>query len=132
MSKGMKRGLAGGSIATLLVTVLIVTVFSNRFSSGEAPEVREIVLEARDLAFAGDNPTLQASPGERIRLVVHNTDGGVVHAISIPGIDSQIRQVKFGETISFEITVPQGGTFDYVCPHHAPKMQGKLVVAPAR
>jgi hypothetical protein len=26
--------------------------------------------------------------------------------------------------------VPEGGSFQYVCPQHAPRMQGRIVVEP--
>ncbi len=129
MSKEMKRNLAGGTIVTVLTTLIVVMLFANPFSTGaEATPPREIVLEARELAFDGDNPTIHAEPGERIRLVVKNTDPGVLHSISIPGIDSDVRLIKYGETVSFEITVPEGGTYEYTCPQHAPKMRGKIVI----
>jgi plastocyanin len=130
MSKEMKRGLAGGTLLTLIGALLVLLVFANPSQTGadETPP-REIVMEARDLAFDGENPTIHAEPGERIRLVVTNTDPGVLHSISIPGIDSKVRHIKYGETVSFEITVPGAGTYEYTCPQHAPKMRGKIVIA---
>ena len=129
MSKKMKRNLAGGSILTALLAFLAITMVAGPFASrGDTPAPREIVLEARELAFGGDNPTLHARPGERIRLTVRNTEPGVLHAITIPGIDSQVRHVKYGEQVSFEITMPQGGSYEYICPQPAPKMRGRIVV----
>ena len=129
MSKKMKRNLAGGSLLTVLITLLAATMIANPFSSSaDATTPREIVLEARDLAFDGDNPTLYAEPGERIRLVVKNREPGVLHSITLPGIDSEVRHIEYGQEISFEITVPQGGTYEYICPQHAPKMRGKIVI----
>ena len=108
-------------------------MIANPFSSSaEATPPREIVLEARDLAFAGNNPTLHADPGERIRLIVENSDPGVLHSITLPGIDSEVRHIRYGERVSFDITVPEGGTYEYVCPQHAPKMRGKIVIGGRR
>ena len=130
MSKTMKRKLAGGSIATALLTLLIVTVLANPFATrgDTTPEVREIVLEAKDLAFGGDNPTLHVKPGERVRLVVRNNDPGILHSISVPGIDSEVRHIKYGEEVTVDLTIPESGSFQYVCPQHAPSMQGRIVV----
>jgi len=131
MSKEMKRNLLGGTsvvfLLTLFVLVWIATPVSTR---GQAAAVREIHLEAREVAFGGDNPTLSLQPGERVRFVVRNTDPGVLHSISIPGVDDTVRHVRWGETIRFEITVPQQGEFEYVCPQHAPDMKGRIVIDP--
>jgi plastocyanin len=127
MSKQMKRSLTGTAIAGVTLILIAVTWLS--LPSGESAEpIREIVLDARDAAFDQDNPTLRLQAGERVRFVVRNTDPGVVHAITIPGLDSQVRTIAWGEQVTFEVTVPPGGTFQYVCPQHAPKMQGTIVV----
>ena len=90
--------------------------------------VREIVLEARDVAFGGSNPTLSFEPGERVRFVVRNTDPGILHSITLPGIDSRVHHVRYDEQVAFEVTMPRSGAFDYTCPQHAPKMQGRIVI----
>lgn len=132
MSKEMKRGLAGGTGIAVIAAFITVMIVASPFSSEGSHEqpMREIVLEARDLAFGADNPTLAVRPGERVRLVVRNTDTGILHSISLPGIDSQVRHIKWGEEIAFEITAPEAGTWEYVCPQHAPKMKGKIQVQP--
>jgi plastocyanin len=88
-------------------------------------EAREIVLEVRDLSFDG-NPTLAFEPGERIRLVVRNNDIGVLHSIRLPGIDDTVRHIPWDEQIVIEFTAPDEGAFEYICPQHAPKMQGHI------
>jgi plastocyanin len=131
MSKTAKRNLAGGSIAALF-TLLIVIVVADPFSArgGTEPAVREIVLEAKDVVFGGDNPTIHAKPGERVRLIVRNSDPGILHSISVPGIDSEVRHIRYGEEVVLDLTIPEGGSFQYVCPQHAPRMQGRIVVEP--
>lgn len=127
MSKQMKQGLTGGAIA--VTALIIIGAIWLSLPRGESAEpIREIVLDARDSAFDGDNPTLQLQAGERVRFVVRNTDPGVLHSITIPGLDSEVRNIAWGEQVTFEVTVPEGGSFSYVCPQHAPKMQGKIVV----
>ena len=54
----------------------------------------------------------------------------VLHSITIPGIDSEVRHVMWGEEIAVEFVVPESGSFEYVCPRHAPKMKGRIVVTP--
>ena len=129
----MKRNLIGGAGAAALLTLLAVLALSPVWTRGaDGDAVREIFLDAREAAFAGDNPTLSLQPGERVRFVVRNTDPGVLHSITLPGIDDEVRHVRWGEEIAFEVTIPERGSFQYVCPQHAPKMQGRIVVADRR
>ena len=132
MSKETKQRLVGG--AGLIVAIGLFAalwIATPLWSTEPAPELREIVLEARDLAFGGDNPTLEMNPGERVRFVVRNNDPGVLHSITIPGVDSTIRHIRFGEEVTFEVTIPQEGNFEYICPQHAPKMMGRIRVRSA-
>lgn len=131
MSKKTKTKIAWGTIAAALATLIAVTQFAGPSASrgGTAQTVREIRLEARDLAFNGDNPVLRLQPGERVRLVVRNSDTGILHSISLPGIDPEVRHIKWGEELSFELTVPESGAFEYVCPQHLPKMKGRIEIA---
>ncbi len=128
MSLKMKRRLIGGVgmavILTLFGAIAVVPIWSQSAVAGQ--EMREIVLEARDLAFGDANPTLSFKPGEKIRLIVRNTDIGVLHSIRLPGIDDTLRHVPWDEEIVIEFTAPEEGAFEYVCPQHAPKMQGRI------
>ena len=123
----MKRRLIGGvgmaAIVTLFGAIVMVPLWSQSAVAGS--EAREIVLEARDLAFGG-NPTLSFKPGERIRLIVRNTDIGVLHSIRLPGIDDTVRHIPWDEQVVIDFTAPEQGVFEYVCPQHAPKMQGRI------
>jgi len=131
MSKQMKRNLVGGAGAAVLATLLVLSWIVAPFSSGGQPEsVRQIVLEARDLAFGDRNPTLEFEPGERIRLVVRNNDPGVLHSITLPGLDSTVYHLKSGDEVTLELIAPQAGSFEYICPQHAPEMKGKIVITP--
>ena len=124
----MKRRLIGGvataAILSLFAAIVVVPIWSS--SATPRVEVREIVLEARDFAFGGSNPTLSFRPGERVRLVVRNTDVGVLHSIRLPGIDDTVHDVPWNGEVSIEFTAPADGTFEYVCPQHAPKMRGAI------
>ncbi len=128
MSLKMKRRLIGGVgmavILTLFGAIAVVPIWSQSAVAGQ--EMREIVLEARDLAFGDANPTLSFKPGERIRLIVRNTDIGVLHSIRLPGIDDTLRHIPWNAEIAIEFTAPEEGAFEYICPQHAPKMQGSI------
>ena len=128
MSQKMKQRLIGGvgfaAILTLFGTIVMIPLWSQSAVAGS--EAREIVLEARDLAFGDANPTLAFKPGERIRLIVRNSDIGVLHSIRLPGIDDTLRHIPWDEQVVIEFTAPEEGTFEYICPQHAPKMQGRI------
>ena len=132
MSKELKRSLVG-AVGLLAVAVLLAAtwVALSGASIGETQAVREVVLEARDVAFNADNPTIEARPGERLRIVVRNTDPGILHSIQLPGIDDRLRHVQWGEQIAFEFTAPEDGAFEYTCPQHEPKMRGKIRIESA-
>ncbi len=97
-------------------------------------KVREIHLVARDMTFyiAGQdtpNPTLQARPGERIRLVLINTDVGMSHDFAIRSWRVNTKVLKGKGQDSIEFTVPSTrGTHDYSCTPHAEMMGGTIVV----
>jgi len=128
MSKTAKRGLLGGTTLAVVAAAIVLALGGSARSRSESEAVREIVLSARDAAFNGGNPTLALRPGERVRFVVRNDDPGVLHSITLPGIDSRVRLVRPGEEVSFEVTVPDGGRFEYACPQHLPKMRGRIEV----
>jgi len=129
MSQETRRNLLGG-VGLAIATALLVTIWVGTplWSTKGRVAVREIVLEARDVAFGGDNPTLHLTPGERVRFVIRNNDPGVLHSITIPGVDPTIRHIPWGEEVSFEVTIPDEGRFEYLCPQHAPKMKGEILV----
>ena len=93
------------------------------------PPVRVIVLEAKDLRFGDNNPTLHARVDERLRLMVHNTDTGITHAVSIPAMNTENVTIQHGQTGSIDVTFREAGEYAYVCSHHMPSMQGKIIVS---
>jgi plastocyanin len=131
MTQQVKRGVAGGTVLAVGAALFVASLALSRSLSSAPGEVtREVVLEARELAFGGNNPTLRFRPGERVRFVVRNSDTGVLHSITLPGIDPEVRHVRWGEALAFEVTMPQPGTWEYVCPQHLPKMKGRIEVGP--
>lgn len=114
-------------------------VESSASASGSAGDpardyIREIHLVARDMTFyvAGQdapNPTLQARPGERIRIVLNNTDVGMSHDFAIRSWRVNTRLLKGKGEARIEFTVPTArGTYDYSCTPHAEMMSGTIVV----
>jgi len=128
MSRTAKRGLVGGTTLGAFAIAVVLALGGSARSRSESEPVREIVLSARDVAFNEVNPTLALRPGERVRFVVRNDDPGVLHSITLPGIDSRVHFVRSGEEVAFEVTVPEGGRFEYTCPQHLPKMRGRIEV----
>jgi len=128
MSQKMKQRLIGGVgfavILTLFGAIVMIPIWSQSAVAGSG--AREIVLEARDLAFGDANPTLSFKPGERIRLIVRNSDIGVLHSIRLPGIDDTVRHIPWDEQVVIEFSAPEEGAFEYICPQHAPSMQGRI------
>ncbi len=130
MSDAAKR-MSGFAVAVVLGVVAALSIaFVQGRSHETAVQAREIVLEARDAVFAGGNPTLAVRRGERVRLVVRNTDPGVVHSIVLPGLYDRRVDLAYGDEAVIEFTATRAGTFEYICPQHLPRMRGKLVVEP--
>jgi plastocyanin len=118
-------------VAPLALVIGVGATLAGTYGLRNETPARVIVLESRGPAFSGPdghNPTIEARVGERIRLLLRNSDTGVLHSISVPELSEQVRDVKWGEEGVLEIRLDRPGTFDYTCPQHCPKMRGKLVV----
>ena len=129
MTQRAKRFSWGLAITTAIVALAVsmIAVPGRGVTAANAPP-REIVLEASGAAFSGDNPTLEFRRGERVRLIVRNTEPGVVHSIGVPSLGAPVVDVATGEEVVVEFTVDEAGTFDYICPRHLPLMKGTIVV----
>jgi len=96
--------------------------------------VREIHVVAKDMTFYvngqdSPNPTLHARPGERIRIILSNTDVGMSHDFVIRSWSVNTRLLKGKAQDSIEFTVPQTrGAHAYSCSPHAEMMGGTIVV----
>ena len=101
--------------------------------SARAPAAREIHLIGRNTTFylegsADPNPILRVKPGESIRIVFRNTDGGMRHDFTIPDWNVESSAVAgIGETV-VAFKVPQGGRAEYNCTPHATLMKGTIAV----
>jgi plastocyanin len=102
-------------------------------ANGGSP-MREIHLVAKDMTFyvAGQdvpNPTLHARPGERLRIILSNTDVGMSHDFVIRSWSVNTRLLKGKGQDSIELTVPNTrGSHLYSCSPHAEMMGGTIVV----
>jgi plastocyanin len=102
-------------------------------ANGGSP-MREIHLVAKDMTFyvAGQdvpNPTLHARPGERLRIILSNTDVGMSHDFVIRSWSVNTRLLKGKGQDSIEFTVPNTrGSHSYSCSPHAEMMGGAIVV----
>ena len=103
-------------------------------SAGDDQPVRVIHLVARDMTFyaAGQsepNPTIHARAGERIRIVLNNTDSGMSHDFAIRSWRVTTDLLKGKGEDSVEFTVPDArGSHTYSCTPHAEMMSGTLIV----
>jgi plastocyanin len=75
------------------------------------------------------NPTLHARPGERVRIVLSNTDFGMSHDFVIRSWSVNTRLLKGKGQDTIEFTVPNTrGSHLYSCSPHAEMMGGTIVV----
>jgi len=99
-----------------------------------AASPREIHLVVKDMTYFVEgqdspNPTLHASPGERIRLVLKNTDSGMSHDFTIQGWKVHTRVLKGKGEDAVQFTVPDArGSHVYNCTPHSKMMTGTIVV----
>jgi len=116
------------------MSVVFLAAFA--FSTRE-PAPREVVLEARNMAFVSPatgaapkaNPTLVLRAGERIRLVVRNLDPGMRHDLVVEGLEVWIDVPGYGDSGQAVVTVPRArGEHDYFCSYHARVMRGRMLV----
>jgi plastocyanin len=95
---------------------------------------REVHLVVRDMRFyvEGDstpNPTIVAQPGERLRIVLRNTDVGMSHDFAVRSWNVTTRVLKGKGEDAIEFVVPHNrGTHVYTCTPHAETMSGSIVV----
>jgi plastocyanin len=122
------------SLAFLVGCAAVAAVLAASMSSG-ADSAREIVLEARGMAFRMDgadaaNPVIRARPGELLRVTVHNRDAGFVHDFAIASLGVLLQPIGTGASASIVFRAPPtDGAWDYACRPHAQMMRGRLEVS---
>jgi plastocyanin len=114
--------------AAVVAVVLAVTL-----SSG-AETAREVVLDVHGMAFYADgaaapNPTIQARPGELVRVTLRNSDAGLVHDFAVSDLGVSVQPLQTGATASVVFRAPRTpGTYEYVCQPHSRMMRGRFQV----
>ena len=120
--------------AALVVAALACVAALAPKLSGLSPEPRAIHLVVKDMTFyvEGDktpNPTLYARPGERLRLILRNTESGMSHDFTIESWKVHTRVLKGASEDTVEFTVPETrGSHAYRCTPHAAMMNGTIIV----
>jgi plastocyanin len=115
----------------LLVTAAVAGLLAARATARAG--VREITIVARDMAFytpgSDPNPAIPVRPGERVRIVLRNETPGMVHDLTIDGLDLSTTLLQAGETGIIEFTAPASpGRYEYYCRPHPVLMRGALEV----
>ena len=108
-------------------------------SASSRASVREITLEARDMAFYLEggtvpNPTLRLEAGEEVRLVLRNLDPGIAHNLAIEGWSLETAYLDANASATLRLRAPeQPDRQTYVCAPHREMMGGVIeVVATGR
>ena len=128
-----KGTLRAALVAGALIMIAVLPRVAARVSPGE-PAIHEIRLVVRDMAYhsANDaevNPTLRVRAGERVRIILTNTETGMSHDFVIPDwkVSTPVLKGKGSEAVEF--TAPATiGTHDYNCTPHAATMRGTIAV----
>ncbi len=109
--------------ALLLIGITLVAVAAMR----DRPNtILEVVAE--NFVFRGNNPTLYAKPGSKVKLIFRNEAHGIEHHLAIEGLDVDTDILRPGEREEIIFSVPPRDTIlTYSCYLH-PIMQGKFVI----
>lgn len=128
---GISLGLA---VAAFLATTLALVAAGLGWPAAPGERAREVRLVARDMAFyvpggTIPNPTLQAAPGERLRIVLVNEDSGMSHDVVAEGLGLATEVIRDGEVASTVVRMPGlPGAHDYLCSLHPLLMRGVIEV----
>jgi plastocyanin len=120
--------------ALVVAALACVAALAPKLGGVSSAEQRTIHLVVKDMTFYVDgdttpNPTLYARPGERVRLIVRNTQSGMSHDFTIDSWKVHTRVLKGVDEDTIEFTVPETrGSSAYHCTPHAAMMNGTIVV----
>jgi len=120
-------------VASALIVAAVLPRVAARVDHGE-PAVHEIRVVVRDMSYhLGDepeiNPPLRVRAGERVRIILTNTEAGMAHDFVIPDWKVATRLVKGKGSETVEFTAPaSAGAYTYNCTPHAATMRGTIAV----
>jgi plastocyanin len=121
-------------VALGVAALACAAALAPKLSGVSSAEPRTIHLVVSEMTFYVDgdktpNPTLYASPGERIRLILRNTQSGMSHDFTIEAWKVHTRVLKGVGEDAIEFRVPEArGSHAYHCTPHAAMMNGTIVV----
>src|SRR5262249_57486960 len=121
----LRRGPVG--VALVASALIVAAVLARVAARGDhvEPAVHEIRLVVRDMSYhVGDgaeiNPQLRVRAGERVRVILTNTEAGMAHDFVIPDWKVASRLVKGKGSETVEFTAPSSaGAYTYKCTPHA-------------
>ncbi len=119
----------GWLILCILLGVLFLVGWVATSTESSTRNIRDIVLEIRGMAFAGNNPDIHIYPGETVRFIIHNLDPGMKHNFTITETNLSTRLLNYGEKETILFTPPTEGQWVYFCAPHAARMRGILQVS---
>jgi cytochrome c oxidase subunit II len=115
----------------LVIFLLITTAGLSVRSTAQAPEPRVIEVMARRFTF--EPPQIDATVGERLRLVVRSADG--VHGVEIKKFKVKKEVPRGGDAVTIDFTASAEGRFPILCSEYCgdghDDMTGMLVVSAA-
>src|SRR5688572_3812278 len=94
------RKISGKAVAALAVAMIVGALLP---VMTQAPD-REITLVVRGMAFYLDgefehpNPTIDVTPGERVRVVVRNEERGLTHDFAVPSLGEATDLLRWDES----------------------------------
>jgi len=129
------RGARGAVAGVLLAAVAVVGVaVLLPLTANTRPVVRDITLEARDMAFYREggtvpNPTIWLEAGEEVRFILRNLDLGIAHNLAIDGWQLETAYLDANASATLRVRAPeQPGSQTYVCQPHREMMHGLIEV----
>lgn len=126
---GARRGRGLLAVAAAASLLLLTAALALPWGRPAAP-LREVLLEARGVRFNGENPTLTARVGERLRITVRNSEPGPVpHDLRLVGPGTvTTRLLNPGEEATLTLVLDRPGRYLYACSLHPGLMDGVIEV----
>jgi cytochrome c oxidase subunit 2 len=115
-------------ILTLSACIASTFAIGDRPSSAQTAEPRVVPIVARRFAF--EPSPIEATVGERLRLVITSADG--VHGIEIKKLKIKKEVPRGGEAVTIDFTAATEGSFPILCSEYCGNghddMTGMLIV----
>ena len=132
IKKGLKTPQGKLKFSLMTIVMMLFAVSAMGLVSPAKPavkDIRNIVLEIRNMAFGDNNPTIYLDRGETVKFVIHNLDPGMKHNFTIDGTDIRTPLLDYDEKESVLFTAPATEEERvYFCMPHALHMKGLLRV----